>query len=74
MYTLYHNKKQGIIKISKTTKALQNVEHKEEVTIWNDCCCLCLYRKPLLELGRQMRDEWIKEYEDKINDLKNLKI
>ena len=74
MYSLYYNKKEGIIKISKTHAALKRVEHKEEVTRYNDYYYLCLKRKPLIEFARQMRDEWIKEYESKIDDLKSLKI
>lgn len=74
MYSLYYDKEKGIIKVKKTSKILQNVEHKEEVTYYNSCYYLCLYRKPLVELARQMRDEWVEEYEGKINDLKSLKI
>lgn len=73
MYSLYYNKEKGIIKVSKTPKAMQDVEHKAETTYYNSYYYLCLYRKPLVELARQMCDEWIKEYEDKIDSLKNLK-
>lgn len=74
MYSLYYNKEEGIIRVRKTHAALKNVEHKEEVTYYNDCYYLCLKRKTLIEFARQMRDEWIKEYESKIDDLKSLKI
>lgn len=74
MYCLYHNKKDGIIKVRKTHTALQGVEHTEDIHCYNSSYYLCLYRKPLVELAVQMREEWIKEYEEKINDLKSLKI
>ena len=74
MYSLYYNKEQGIIKVSKSIKALQNEKYTEEVTYFNPYYYLCLYRKPLVELAKKIREEWIKEYESKINDLKNLKI
>lgn len=74
MYCLYHDKEKGIIKVHKTHKALQNVKHTEDVYDYNNYYSLCLYRKPLVKLAIQMREEWIKEYEDKINDLKSLKI
>ena len=74
MYSLYHDKEKGIIKVSKTPKAMQDIEHKEEITRYNHCYYLCLYRKPLVELARQMRNEWIKELESQIDNLRNLKI
>ena len=74
MYSLYHNKEDNEIEVKKAHKALQNVKYKEEITRYNSYYYLCLHRKPLIELANQMREAWIKEYEDKINDLKNLKI
>ena len=72
MYSLYHDKEKGIIKVSKTPRALQDIKHKEEITFYNRCYYLCLHRKPLVELARQMRDEWIKELEGQIDNLRNL--
>jgi hypothetical protein len=74
MYTLYFNRSEKIIKVSKATKALQNLSFTEEVTQYNYCFFICSNRKPLVEKAREIKREWILELEDELNTIEAINI
>ena len=77
MYTLYHDKDNSIIKITKATKAMQNLvgrDYTDEVTFYNNNYFLCLLRKPLKEKAIEMKQEWLEEAENRVQLIKNIKI
>ncbi|MFK4167216.1 hypothetical protein ACI2LM_13300 [Paenibacillus lautus] len=74
MYTLYHSRKEKVIQVKKARKALQDLEYTEEVTRYNDCYYICLKRDPLMQKGREIKEQWIAELEEELNLLKVIEI
>lgn len=74
MYTLYHNKSERIIEVKKATKGMSNCTYTDEVTYYNGCYFICLKRKPLMEKAEEIKQSWIKETEEILKKLKEIKI
>lgn len=74
MYTLYFNRSEKAIKVSKAKKALQNLNFTEEVSKYNNCYFICSNRNPLVEKAREIKKEWILELEDDLNTVEAIKI
>ena len=74
MYTLYHNKKEKIIKVSKCGKALQNCNYTDEVTRYNDCYFLCKKRKPLIDFANSLKEKWLIDAEKEVEEIRNITI
>lgn len=74
MYNLYSNKKEGVIKIQKATRLLTRNPYPEEPAYFNDCYIICASRKPLKELGQQMKASWVKEAEEELEKISKIKI
>lgn len=75
MYTLYHNKEDCVIKLEKAKKIMQNIGNfTEDVTCYNNNYYFCLLRSPLKQKATEMKQEWLKEAEDRAELIKNIKI
>lgn len=76
-YSLHHNKEQCLFEIKKNKTMGINVpescEIKDDDLIrYNDCHYISNDRNALVDKARELRDEWIKEYEEKIAKLKSI--
>lgn len=74
MYTLYVNKKEKMIQVTKARSIFHHLTYTDEVVKYNDCYYICTKRKPLKEKGKEFHQEWIKELEEELKSLKELKI
>jgi hypothetical protein len=74
MYTLYFQKSEKVIQVSKARKALQNLNFMEEVTRYNDCYFICTNRKPLVEKAKEIKQDWILELEKELSAMKEINI
>jgi len=83
MYKLFLNKKTLTMKIKKETGKwpLYSGEYPEEATRYNDNYFICKIRKPLLEKGREIQQQWVEEAEKEVEEaqkrleeFKNLKV
>lgn len=75
MYTLYHDKEKGVIKLTKARKAFQNSKYfTEDITYYNCNYYFCLTRKPLKEKALELKQEWLEEAESRVQLIKNIKI
>ena len=50
------------------------IEPTEEVTSYNNCYYVCLYKEKLFEKAEEIRKSWIDEAEKHYNDMLNVKI
>lgn len=74
MYTLYVNKTDNKIVVSKASKAMQNAgNYTNEVRQYNLNYLICLDKKPLVEKAKEIRDEWIAEFKSKLEELEGIK-
>lgn len=75
MYTLYFKKKDCtlLIKPIKNDSRLL-AQCTDEVTVFNDCYLLCNDRKKLKQKAEELKEKWIKELEEELQKLKNMKI
>lgn len=78
MYKLYHNKNGMELEISKV-KANQRwfLElscNDDEIVRYNDCYYVSKSRKPLNELAKKIKTEWIKEAEGLLEKYRNMEI
>jgi hypothetical protein len=74
MYTLYFNRSEQTIKVSKAHKALQNLNYTDEVTQYNSCFYICSKRNPLIEEAKEIKRIWISELEEELNAVKEIKL
>ena len=74
MYSLYFDKKSGGLKIQRGYSGFSGYNFPDTPYRYNDCYYLCKTRKPLAELAKEMRDEWIDELKSRITALESLKI
>jgi hypothetical protein len=74
MYTLYFKKSERKIKLSKSHKSMQNLDYTDKVTRYNDCYFVCSERIPLKEKAKEIKQNWIEEYEEALNSIKEIKI
>lgn len=70
MYTLYHNRKEHAIKVSKAKKVLQYLNYTDEVTVFNNCFYICSKRAPLLDKANEIKQSWIATLEDELDLVK----
>lgn len=74
MYTLYVNKMDNKIVVSKASKAMQNAgSYTNEVRQYNLNYLICLDKKPLVEKAKEIKDEWIAEFKSKLEELEGIK-
>ena len=66
MYTLYHDKSMGIIKVKKASKGLQKCTYTDDVTYYNNNYYLCSKRKSLVEKAKEIKQSWVEEIEEKL--------
>jgi hypothetical protein len=74
MYTLYYNKSEKAIKVSKVIKVLRNLNFTEDVTIHNSYYYICSKRKPLVEKAKEIKQGWILELERDLVLVNQIKI
>lgn len=70
MYTLYHDRKEHVIKISKAKKVLQKLDYTDEVKEFNHCYYFCSLRAPLVAKANALKQSWITDLEDELNLVK----
>lgn len=74
MYTLYVNKQTLELKVKKAKTVLLKEEFTDQVTAYNQNYYFCNNRKPLVDKAREIKAEWIRQTEYKLNQLNSLKI
>ncbi|WP_097026160.1 hypothetical protein [Clostridium peptidivorans] len=75
MFQLYFNKKKKELKIAPLKNLMiDKSKITNEVTRFNDCYFVSLNRKALKDKANAIKEEWIKEVEEELNQFKNLKI
>lgn len=82
IYQLYHNKERATLKVSPMRKAFYNTnidkmlaqQDKEYVLYYNTFYLFSFSRKALVQLARNMKEEWIAEAESKVEMYKSIKI
>jgi hypothetical protein len=72
MYQLYHNKDNLELKIEPDKYG--TFYSNNEVHCWNDNYYKCNEIKPLRSKAEEIRQKWIKEYQERLDKLENLKI
>lgn len=82
-YALYYNERKGVIKIKllkpdRDSNLIRDIKRKcgddNNVAYFNDCCYVGTDRKELKKIGNEIKDEWIRAYEYRLNKLKNIKV
>lgn len=74
MYTLYFEKLERKIKVSKAHKAMQNLTYTDKVVQYNDCYFICSERNQLREKAKEIQQNWIEDFEEALNSIKGIKI
>lgn len=74
MYTLYIDKENGVLKIQKAQKSMQNTPYHDDVFKFNNCYYTCLTNKPLKEKAKEILAEWIYEAEENLKKFQNIKL
>jgi hypothetical protein len=74
MYTLYFDRSEKTIKVSKARKAFQHLKFKKEITRYNEWHFICANRKPLIEKAKEIQQNWISELEEEITAIKEIKL
>ena len=82
IYQLYHDKEHGILRVSPMNRTFFNTNidhqlapfHEDYILYYNHCYCFSRSRNALVKLARDMKTEWIKELETKLEIYKNIKI
>lgn len=82
IYQLYHDKEKGILKVSPMKKTFFNTyidkdlanQQQDYILYYNQCFFFSLSRKALVQKAREMKEEWIKELEVKLDICKSIKI
>lgn len=75
-YTLLVDWKKKTLKLSKPTAGMRtpDVIYTDEIKRYNDSYFICLKRKPLKEKAEQIKAEWIRDLEDQLQTVRDLKI
>lgn len=83
MYQLYVNKKTLELKLSPISTGLKNMGQilmyklrggDEEILHYNDCYVICKTRKVLLQYARNIKEEWLEEAKNKVEQIEAIKI
>lgn len=84
MYQLYINKGDLAIDVRKITGPIRNsltkkqLEHMEQfpesIVSFNSYYKVCLKRKPLIDLGREIKKKWENELKETLDIVKSIKI
>jgi hypothetical protein len=82
IYQLYYDKKEGILRVSPMAKTFldtyidKNLANQPQdfILYYNPYYFFSLSRKALVQKAREMKEEWIKELEVKLEMYKNIKI
>lgn len=74
MYLLYFNESARTLKLKKAPKHLLDFPYEKEVKKYNENLYICLERKTLKEFAEEMKQQWIEELEQQLEELKNSKI
>lgn len=82
IYQLYHDKQNGILKVSLIKQVFEKTYARKALTDkpedylyhYNDNHFFSLSRKALVQKAREMKAEWIKELEVKLEMYKSIKI
>ena len=82
IYQLEHNKESGTLKVSPITKVFDKAYANKVLTDkpqdyiyhYNSNYFFSFSRKALVQLAKKMKEEWIKELEDKLEVYKSIKI
>lgn len=82
IYQLYHNKEKATIRVTPMSKMFYHKTYvdqliasaTEEIVYYNSNYFFSLSRKALVQKAREMKEEWIKELEVKLEMYKSIKI
>ena len=82
IYQLYHDKEKGDLRVSPIQRVFDNTyidkaltdKPQDYIYCYNDCYFFSLSRKDLVQKAREIKEEWIKELEVKLEMYKNIKI
>lgn len=74
MYTLYINKDEKVLKVEKAKKPFCNLNYTDIPTFYNSNYYICENRKPLVELARELKNEWISNLETDLETVRCIKV
>ncbi|MBD8836205.1 hypothetical protein IFU39_00030 [Paenibacillus sp. CFBP 13594] len=76
MYQLYHDKEKSIIEVKGLKKVFQNANLNitDEPYRYNQYYYFCKNRKALVEMGRGIKEEWLKELKASLEAIERIKI
>lgn len=82
VYQLHHDKSKAILKVSPMSKAFYHMTYvdklltnaTEEIIYYNTNYFFSFSRKALVQKAREMKEEWIKELEVKLEMYQSIKI
>lgn len=76
MYNLYVDKSETKIEIKPLRKVFHNHigSITDEVSQYNSVYYFCAKKKPLLDLATRIKEEWLKEAEERVNTIKKITI
>lgn len=74
MFLLYYSKSDLKLIIKKAAKPMQSASYFDHVHRHNDCYFTCKNRKPLVKKAEELKAAWIKELEERLEHLRNMKI
>lgn len=75
MFQLYYNRENKKIKISPLKNLMVNTDElTNEITFYNDNHFVSLDRKVLKSKAEEIKQQWIKEIEEELKQVKEIKI
>ena len=77
MKALYYDKEKLILKIENKINLCYNERHLKEIeetgiSYFNDCYYIAEERKPLVIKAQEIRNKWIEEVKQKLENLENM--
>ena len=74
MYQLFIDKKDCILEIKPVTSTLLKEVETDEIIGIGDKYLVCKYKNSLKKRAREIKQAWLKETEDRLNQINNIKI
>jgi hypothetical protein len=74
MYQLYFKKEECILEIKPVQKVFKNLSITEEVWQYNNCFYFCKDRKSLKIKALELKEEWLKEAQKRLDKVNSIKI
>lgn len=76
MYQLHHDKEKSIIEVKSLKKAFQNMNLNitDEPYRYNQYFYFCKNRRALVEMGKGIKEEWLREAKASLEAIERIKI